>query len=76
MLPVPELLPMRLTPQLLALLEPLTDRRGGGLPMRLLTRVLRLVAANSTLIADLLAIFLQDPSLDWTVRLAAFVAYR
>ena len=58
---------MRLTPQLLALLEPLTDRREGGLPLRLLTRLLRLVAANSALIADLLAIFLQDPSLDWNV---------
>ena len=74
LLPVPELVPFRLTQQLLSVLYPLTDERGRGLVQRLMARLVHTLRPHAHLLADMLTVFLLDPALDWSVCLPSLVS--
>ena len=67
LLAVPELVPFRLTQQLLSVLTPLIDLRGRGLFRRMLTRLLQALKPHENLLNEMLSVFVLDPALDWTV---------
>ena len=62
LLPIPELMPFRLTPQLLGVLQPLDAT---GLLKRSMTYVLSALRENKGLIVQTMKIFIDDPTVDW-----------
>ena len=64
MLPVPELMPFRLTGQFRNLLLPLTDLGPYRIPM---TDVLRALRNDSDLLLNTMDIFVHEPLIDWQV---------
>jgi len=65
MLPIPELMPFRLTGQFRNLLLPLTDLGPYRIPM---THVLRALRNDSQLLLNTMDIFVHEPLLDWQVN--------
>ena len=63
-LPVPELLPFRLTRQLRNLMMPLTVK---GLIESTMIHTLRALRSDSDLLLNTMDIFVKEPSLDWLV---------
>jgi DNA-dependent protein kinase catalytic subunit len=63
-LPVPELVPFRLTKQMLGVLSPLDS---AALLKRSMTCVLSALRANKQMLIQNLSIFLDDPTMDWLV---------
>lgn len=61
-LPVPELVPFRLTPQLIGLMEPLRER---GSFRQYMIHCLRCLRASSSPISATMSVFIQEPSIDW-----------
>ena len=64
MLPIPELMPFRLTGQFRNLLLPLADLGPYRIPM---THVLRALRNDSQLLLNTMDIFVHEPLLDWQV---------
>jgi DNA-dependent protein kinase catalytic subunit len=62
LLPVPELMPFRLTRQLLGVLEPLD---AAGLLKRSMTYALSALRENKDLLIQTMKIFIEDPTVDW-----------
>jgi DNA-dependent protein kinase catalytic subunit len=62
--PVPELVPFRLTKQMLGVLSPLDS---AALLKRSMTCVLSALRANKQMLIQNLSIFLDDPTMDWLV---------
>ena len=62
LLPVPELMPFRLTQQLLGVLQPLD---AAGLLKRSMTYVLGALRENRGLLIQTMKIFIDDPTVDW-----------
>jgi DNA-dependent protein kinase catalytic subunit len=62
LLPIPELMPFRLTPQLLGVLQPLDAT---GLLKRSMTYVLTALRGNKDLLVQTMKIFIDDPTVDW-----------
>ncbi len=62
LLPIPELMPFRLTPQLLGVLQPLDAT---GLLKRSMTYVLGALRENQSLLIQTMKIFVDDPTVDW-----------
>jgi len=67
-LPVPELLPFRLTPQFTALLRPLDSL---GLLQRHATIAMGAFKAQAAVLVRTMDVFLQDPIVDWVESCAA-----
>ena len=63
-LPVPELVPFRLTKQMLGVLAPLDSK---ALLKRCMTSVVSALRDNRHLLKQNLSIFLDDPTMDWIV---------
>ena len=63
-LPVPELMPFRLTGQFRNLLLPLTDLGPYRIPM---TDVMRALRSESDLLLNTMDVFVQEPLIDWQV---------
>lgn len=63
-LPVPELMPFRLTPQYLGVVEPLGKEGPLACAMQHALRALR---ADVAPLLDVLDVFVQEPTIDWMV---------
>ncbi|XP_064478548.1 DNA-dependent protein kinase catalytic subunit-like [Ornithodoros turicata] len=61
-LPVPELMPFRLTPQYLSLTDPLRQHGGYSCSMQHVLRVLR---SNRQTLLNVLDVFVKEPTVDW-----------
>lgn len=61
-LPVPELVPFRLTPQLTAILEPIGT---SGLLEKSMVHVLRVLRNSKHILLACINVFVQDPIVDW-----------
>ncbi|CAG9832446.1 unnamed protein product [Diabrotica balteata] len=61
-LPVPELVPFRLTPHIVSLMEPLKER---GPFREYMIHCLKCLRANSSSLLATMNVFIQEPSLDW-----------
>lgn len=61
-IPVPELVPFRLTPQFIKLMEPLNK---DGLIKETMIHCLRALRRNKSSIVATLDVFIQEPSIDW-----------
>ncbi|KAF5289822.1 hypothetical protein FQA39_LY14977 [Lamprigera yunnana] len=61
-LPIPELVPFRLTPHLLNLLEPLNEQ---GLLQESMIHCLRAFRKNFDILLATISVFIKEPSLDW-----------
>ncbi|CAK9073978.1 unnamed protein product [Durusdinium trenchii] len=68
LLPVPELMPFRLTSFLLSALQPLAGPYGHGTFRDSLEQVLSTCRAKSAMLLDACAIFIREPLLDWTTE--------
>ena len=66
-LPFPELMPFRLTRQLVNLLRPLYEK---GLLEGTMIHALRALRDNSDLLMCVMDVFIKEPSLDWKVTLS------
>lgn len=62
LLGVPELVPFRLTPHIVSLMEPLGER---GLFREVMVHCLRALRANTSCLLATMNVFIQEPSLDW-----------
>ncbi len=62
LLPIPELMPFRLTRQLLGVLQPLD---AAGLLKRSMTYALSALRENKDLLIQTMKIFIEDPTVDW-----------
>ena len=67
-LPIPELMPLRLTRQIRNLLKPLREK---GLIEGTMVHALRALRNNSDLLLATMDVFIKEPSLDWQVRRAS-----
>lgn len=63
-LPVPELMPFRLTQQFINLMQPL---RKSGLIQSVMVHSLRAYSADPDLLLNTMDVFVKEPSLDWKV---------
>ncbi|XP_047004978.1 DNA-dependent protein kinase catalytic subunit-like [Schistocerca americana] len=61
-LPVPELMPFRLTPHIVNLMEP---HKTSGVIEETMVHVLRLLRNNHQILLATMKVFVQEPSLDW-----------
>lgn len=61
-LPIPELVPFRLTPQILHLLEPFDEK---GLMQKTMIHSLKAFRKKSDVLLATMKVFIQEPSLDW-----------
>lgn len=61
-LPIPELVPFRLTPHILSLLQPLCEH---GLLQETMIHCLRAYRKNREILLATMDVFLKEPSLDW-----------
>lgn len=61
-LPIPELVPFRLTPHILQLLQPLGEK---GLFQETMVHCLRAFRKNSNVLLATMNVFIQEPSVDW-----------
>lgn len=68
LLPVPELMPFRLTSFLLSALQPLAGPSGHGTFRDSLEEVLRTCRSRSGMLLDVCALFIREPLLDWTTE--------
>lgn len=68
LLPVPELMPFRLTSFLLSALQPLAGPRAHGTFRDSLEEVLRSCRSRSGVVLDACHIFIREPLLDWTIE--------
>lgn len=68
LLPVPELMPFRLTSFLLSALQPLAGPSGHGTFRDSLEEVLRTCRSRSGILLDVCALFIREPLLDWTTE--------
>eukprot|EP00930_Biecheleria_cincta_P034831 TRINITY_DN24017_c0_g1_i1.p1 TRINITY_DN24017_c0_g1~~TRINITY_DN24017_c0_g1_i1.p1 ORF type:complete len:2972 (-),score=592.94 TRINITY_DN24017_c0_g1_i1:290-8146(-) len=66
LLPVPEMMPFRLTGFLLSALQPLAGTQANGTFRASLEEVLCLCRARAGLLLDACALFIREPLLDWT----------
>ena len=62
LLPIPELMPFRLTTQLLGVLQPLDAE---GLLKRTMTHVMTALRKHKQILKETMSIFIKDPTLDW-----------
>lgn len=67
---MPELVPIRLTRQILKLIAPLEER---GLFESCMIHTMRALRENNDLLMCILDVFIKEPSIDWIVRI--FYAY-
>ena len=65
-LPVPELMPFRLTQQFVNLMEPLKE---SGLIQSVMVHALRAYSAEPDLLLNTMDVFVKEPSLDWKVTI-------
>jgi len=65
-LPVPELMPFRLTQQFVNLMQPL---RESGLIQSIMVHSLRAYSAEPDLLLNTMDVFVKEPSLDWKVTI-------
>lgn len=63
-LPVPELMPFRLTRQFVNLMQPMKQ---SGLIQSVMVHSLRAYRANPELLLNTMDVFVKEPSLDWKV---------
>lgn len=70
-LPVPELMPFRLTRQLRNLMLPLQEK---GLIEGTMIHALRALRSNKEMLISMLDIFIKEPSLDWEVSQKAITS--
>lgn len=68
-LPVPELVPFRLTPHIVNLMEPLGER---GLFREIMIHSLRSLRSNSDSLISTMKVFIEEPSLDWLEHASRF----
>ena len=68
LLPVPELMPFRLTSFLLSALQPLSGPLGHGTFRDSLEEVLFTCRSRSGILLDVCALFIREPLLDWTTE--------
>lgn len=68
-LPIPELVPIRLTPHLLSFMEPLGGR---GNFKAYMTHCLKAMRNNSNSLLATMNVFIEEPSLDWLEHAARF----
>eukprot|EP00933_Yihiella_yeosuensis_P044962 TRINITY_DN40259_c0_g1_i1.p1 TRINITY_DN40259_c0_g1~~TRINITY_DN40259_c0_g1_i1.p1 ORF type:complete len:355 (+),score=76.94 TRINITY_DN40259_c0_g1_i1:158-1066(+) len=68
LLPIPEMVPFRLTGFLLSALQPLAGPLGNGTFRDSLEEVLRRCRESSGLLLDACALFIREPLLDWTAE--------
>lgn len=61
-LPVPELVPFRLTPHIIALMEPLGEK---GIFREVMVHSLEALRKNSSALLSTMNVFIEEPSLDW-----------
>lgn len=66
-LPVPELMPFRLTRQFVNLMLPLKE---SGTLQSVMVHTLRALRNNHELLLNTMDVFIKEPSLDWQVRIA------
>lgn len=64
-LPVPELMPFRLTHQFVSLMQPLKE---SGLIQSIMVHSLRAYRAEPDLLLNTMDVFVKEPSLDWKVK--------
>lgn len=64
-LPVPELMPFRLTRQIVNLMQPLKE---SGLIQSVMVHSLRAYRAEPDLLLNTMDVFVKEPSLDWKVK--------
>lgn len=67
-LPVPELMPFRLTQQFVSLMQPL---RESGLVQSVMVHALRAFGADPDLLLNTMDVFVKEPLLDWKVKTPA-----
>lgn len=65
-LPVPELMPFRLTQQFVNLMQPLKE---SGLIQSVMVHSLRAYSSQPDLLLNTMDVFVKEPSLDWKVTL-------
>lgn len=65
-LPVPELMPFRLTQQFVNLMQPLKE---SGLIQNVMVHSLRAYRAEPDLLLNTMDVFVKEPSLDWKVTI-------
>lgn len=63
-LPIPELVPFRLTPQMTSFMGPMRER---GLFERTMVHALQALRDNADILLSTMDIFINEPSLDWIV---------
>lgn len=68
-LPVPELVPFRLTPHIISLMEPLKER---GQFRESMIHSLRALKANHNSLLATMNVFIEEPSLDWLEHASKF----
>jgi DNA-dependent protein kinase catalytic subunit len=68
-LPVPELVPFRLTPHLVNLMQPLGEK---GLFKEIMIHCLRSLRSNSGSLLATMNVFIEEPSLDWLEHASRF----
>ncbi|KAJ3665343.1 hypothetical protein Zmor_000841 [Zophobas morio] len=68
-LPIPELVPFRLTPHIVSLMEPLGEK---GLFREVMIHCLRAFRSNSSSLLATMNVFIEEPSLDWLEHASKF----
>lgn len=68
-LPIPELVPIRLTPHLISLMEPLRER---GQFRAYMIHCLKAMRKNSNSLLATMNVFIEEPSLDWLEHASRF----
>lgn len=66
MLPIPELVPFRLSPLLLEVCEPFGGEEGLGLYQSTTEKTLRVIRENASLLETVCSLFVNEPLMDWT----------
>lgn len=67
-LPVPELMPFRLTSQFVNLMQPLKE---SGLIQSIMVHSLRAYRSEPDLLLNTMDVFVKEPSLDWKVTITS-----